>query len=330
MIATLHHLKTIGGVAALSDERPGSILTRGFSKRARWGLLVIGVGCVVGVVMWSRQISEQESRLGLAQELVSRGGAVVWISNCGPGWLQAMSPAASRYVGAYLSPSGQVICRETFSDGGIDTLLKLGPLVRYLSFNCSGVSDAGLRRLEGLPRVESLSLTDVEIGDQGMENLRGVTSLERIVLYRTRVTDKGLQGLAGVKHLRSLDVQGDAFTDAGMASVKEMSRLNRLALRQTLVTEEGLKQLVGLRELQTLELSGLPVTDAGVETLVQIPSLVVLQIEKSSITDQGVARLGALKKLKLLNLKRSRVSLAGFGEFKKLVPGVRVLEGPLP
>ncbi|MCI0335507.1 MAG: hypothetical protein L0228_20055 [Planctomycetes bacterium] len=108
-------------------------------------------------------------------------------------------------------------------DQGLEHLAKWTN-VRDLFFNsCPNVTDAGLRHLVDLPKLESLSL--IEEGG-GMV-----------------ITDAGLQHVGRMEQLRCLWLLNmPQITDAGLAHLHGLTRLKRIMIRRTGVTGEGLKQ----------------------------------------------------------------------------------------
>ena len=70
-------------------------------------------------------------------------------------------------------------------------------------------TNAGLKHIEGLPQIETLSLSDTEVTDAGLEHLKRLTRLKELDLNRTQVTDAGLERL---KHLSKFKcwTQGNA------------------------------------------------------------------------------------------------------------------------
>lgn len=109
-----------------------------------------------------------------------------------------------------------------------------------------GVTDAGLRHLARLPRLERLDLSGTSITDHGLETLRELRALKTVSLAGTRVTDAGAANLA---HCDALERVNLAFTATG---------------------DGALRALAGKRQLRHLS-TGNAVTDDGIALLHQLP-----------------------------------------------------------
>src|SRR4051794_25430208 len=72
-------------------------------------------------------------------------------------------------------------------------------LVWALDFWGTQVTDAGLKDLAGLKRLQSVVLDHTRVSDAGLKHLGRLESLQRLTLIRTQVTDAGLKDLAGLK-----------------------------------------------------------------------------------------------------------------------------------
>lgn len=82
------------------------------------------------------------------------------------------------------------------------------------------VTDAGLKHLAGLTRMEYLNLQGQHITDEGLRHLRGMTNLQTLSLSFSGVTDEGLKHLEGFQQLRQLHLYGTRVTPAGRAALK--------------------------------------------------------------------------------------------------------------
>ena len=116
----------------------------------------------------------------------------------------------------------------------------------------TGVTDAGLKELAALKRLQELNLScAAQVTDAGLKELAALKSLQSLNLGGTEVTDAGLKELAG------LEEPADRWTSAS-----------------TKVTDAGLKELAGLKSLQIAEpLAATQVTDAGLKELAALKRL---------------------------------------------------------
>ena len=66
--------------------------------------------------------------------------------------------------------------------------------LRLLDLSHAKISDAGLRHLAGLRRLQSLRLYDVaNVTDAGLAHLKGLTDLRELNLGITSVTGEGMK-----------------------------------------------------------------------------------------------------------------------------------------
>jgi hypothetical protein len=82
------------------------------------------------------------------------------------------------------------------------------------------VTDAGLKHLAGLTKIEYLNLQGQHITDEGLKHLRGMTNLESLALSFSGITDQGLKQLEDFQKLRSLHLYGTRVTPQGLAALK--------------------------------------------------------------------------------------------------------------
>jgi hypothetical protein len=109
-------------------------------------------------------------------------------------------------------------------------------------FNSTGVTDAGLGPIEGLPQLRWLFLGGTRVTDAGLERIRMSTRLEGVDLDYTQVTDSGLRHIKGMTSLRWLGLRGNRVTDAGLEQLGGLTELESLGLNRTHVTDDGVKK----------------------------------------------------------------------------------------
>ncbi len=107
--------------------------------------------------------------------------------------------------------------------------------LEYLVLAGTAVSDAGLKILEGMNKIDVLEIGNTRFTDGGLAHLKGLTRLRHLALDNTAVSDVGLLRLAGLTRLQSLNLGGSLVTDAGIAHLMNMPslRLRTLWLEET-------------------------------------------------------------------------------------------------
>jgi len=163
----------------------------------------------------------------------------VWWLWCPPGRalprLTTRRLAAVVAVAALISVGLAALWRASATDRALDPLDRLGgqagyrksvwPIAPELVVGLTGyaVDDAALAaaRLDRLPDLRSLDLSDSRVTDAGLAGLAALTGLEELVLIGDiGVTDAGLAHLSGLTRLRKLDLHGTRVTPAGVARLR--------------------------------------------------------------------------------------------------------------
>lgn len=107
--------------------------------------------------------------------------------------------------------------------GALDSLLRLGPRLRWLD------------------------LSGADVGDAELEGWDTFVHLERLRIDRTRVTDGGVGRLARLPELRVLNLVGTPVGDAGLAHLASSPRLERVYVWGSAVSEAGVRALTEAR-----------------------------------------------------------------------------------
>jgi hypothetical protein len=179
--------------------------------------------------------------------------------------------------------------------------------ITSLDFDGSrGVTDAGLRHLARLPRLQHLKLTGCNITDRGLEVLRDLPALESIVLSWLPITDAGASHLAGCEQLREVELTGTPTGDGAIRALAGKGRLHDFRSGNE-VTEAGIALLHELPVFKTWqggqEELGMTQPDAR-------PNFLML---RGRFTDGGLARLVGLDGLYALDLASDRLAITGAG-----------------
>jgi len=256
------------------------------------------------------------------------------------GWMRAPMEFGSRLFHTEGQPKNSDLLAFRFTAFKSATLAGLPqPGVPFgLSFQGTKITDADLKELAGMKRLQVLNLSDSKITDAGLKELAGMKHLEALNLLYTKVTDAGLEELAGLKlktlwipfacqtdlglqHYlaavdpRSLNLNGwRKITDAGFKELGRLSQVRALYLSDTKITDAGLKTLTAMKKLRTLDLSDTALTDAGMKEVAGLEQLQALSIQYTKTTDAGIKELAGLKQLQALNLQHTKTTDDGLKE----------------
>src|SRR5262249_27033644 len=110
-----------------------------------------------------------------------------------------------------------------------------------LDLSNTGITDAGLAHLKGLPELSWLDLSKTQVTDNGLVHLKGLP-LWDLELYRTKVTDAGLVHLKGMR-LTDLSLSGTSVTDVGLRHLRGLENLCTVNLFGTKVSKKGIDEL---------------------------------------------------------------------------------------
>jgi cytochrome c5 len=89
-------------------------------------------------------------------------------------------------------------------DKDLELLKPLAPYITELNLARSNVSDAGVKTIASLNKLEVLDLSSTKIGDASMGQLCKLSNLQRLNLHHTNVTDAQLGKLKALKNLKKL------------------------------------------------------------------------------------------------------------------------------
>jgi hypothetical protein len=84
-----------------------------------------------------------------------------------------------------------------------------------------GATDATLKKVGRLTRVQALYANSPSLSDAGLAHLTGLTNLFTLDLAGTRVTDAGLAHLTGLSQLKQLYLRGTHVTDGGAKELNQ-------------------------------------------------------------------------------------------------------------
>lgn len=158
------------------------------------------------------------------------------------------------------------LARSGAGDNALPHVSSITSLERLYLDN-TGVSDAGLKYLEPLARLEVLVLAGSDVDGDGLTHLRSLGNLRTLNLTRCRVQDEDLKHLSVLAHLEVLTLCHTPLTGDGLVHLKPLRNLRVLNLSDSAVMDPGLKHLEGMPSLKMLYLRGTSVTHEATEAL---------------------------------------------------------------
>jgi hypothetical protein len=169
-------------------------------------------------VAFSRTLPEGERRA--VEEVQNRQASEYEATLTG---LRASIPGSLRAIlpGERDLEYSAAIAGTTFGDAELQKLGSVGSDLLWLDLSRTGITDAGLKVLAQMPKLERLDLRGTAVGDDGARALAGLNNLETLSLYGTRVTDAGVEALRGLRSLRRLYVGGTKVTEPGLDALRK-------------------------------------------------------------------------------------------------------------
>ena len=204
----------------------------------------------------------------------------------------------------------------------VATVVPLLPRLRdveTLNIGNPGITDADVKTLSGLPKLQQLGLMGAPVTDDALAVVKTLPALRVLNVCQTKVTDTGLENLEGLTQLEYIGLKGTAITNAGLEHLKGLTGLKTLHLGDTRVTDAGLVHLTGLT-LESLNLSNDNITDAGLAQLSKIPGLAGLNLSGTKVTDAGLTQLKPLSRMTKLNVSGTAVTEGGVKDAKTFLP----------
>jgi hypothetical protein len=190
------------------------------------------------------------------------------------------------------------------------------------------VNDAEMAYLAELPELGKLDLSHTRISDEGMLRLKGAPKIRELNLYYAEwITDQGMTAIRDWKHLKRLNVRGTRVSDGAMEIVSHLTGLEALDIAHTPVTDNGLDYLITLVHLKELAMGGGRRGGAtGLSMLRMLPTLTYLDLSGarpappdmggrrgsgSGFPEEAARAIASLKDLRLLKLGHSGIAADG-------------------
>ena len=134
------------------------------------------------------------------------------------------SPSRSAESAPKLNGEGDLAVADWIRAMGGRAIVSEGVL-QDVSLASTAITDAQLKNLRGLERLEVLDLQATEVGDLGLEQLGGLSRLRELTLSHTLTSDAGLHHLSTLKSLRKLILDYTLVEGGGLAFLENRSKL---------------------------------------------------------------------------------------------------------
>jgi len=250
-------------------------------------------------------------------EAISPAGQLLMAEVTAMGGESNIMQRSHRFLGFFGFPE-QFHIRLNGTEFGDDALASLvkkhGDRIWGLDLRNTPITDKGLRHLQGLSQIESLTL--------GNDDTRFFPSLTVAI---SPITDAGLVHLQGLTQLMDLHLSGLPISDSGLDALKDLPRLGGLYLNRTKVKGQGLGRLKSLPTLALIYLDDSEITDEGLSCLAGASNLQLLSVSRVRLTGKGLQALKGLPRLNELEVTGCGLLDEEVQDLKISKPGLKIM-----
>lgn len=194
------------------------------------------------------------------------------------------------------------------------------PKLTYVQIAGTGITDRGLPDLLERPAITTLDVSDTAITDAGLATVAKLPSLLSLEFSNDAITDAGLESLREHKTLAAVWASGTRITDKGMRHLATCPQLAHVLARETQLTDAGVEAIAAAQNLKVLHAGG-TFTRRSIDALAAGPKLHTLLLEGDvRLGDEDIEAIGKLRSVERLLLLGSRITPAGAGRLKALLP----------
>ncbi len=197
-------------------------------------------------------------------------------------WTGPFDPADLRYVAhcrdaKNISISGVRLPNPRLDFGGDQE-------ARRKFEQCCKVTDADLRLIADLPKLESLKIVgSQQISPDGLEVLRGVENLRFLILTSAKLTDQHLTVIGQLKTLQQLIISSNPITNDGIGELEMLTELIYLNISDCdQIDDEAFEALEKLKNLRALDISGTQIGGEEKQLKEKNPNLQIMNYRASS------------------------------------------------
>ena len=233
-------------------------------------------------------------------------------------------------VAANQSVTSITVGGEGLTDAGVGALAGAKGLENVAITGGDKVTDAGIRELAKLPKLDTLKLLFLKIDGTGLDAFAGSKTLKTLTLYLDGLTDDGAKAIAKLPGLNDLSISRSKVTAAGLKAIVEARLPAEFNFDKQLLDDALLASLVAKgffygptepgrgdrhpekpEEVREIAVGYSAVTDRGFAVLLDCTHIDSLHVDNSAIGDATLLKMSGFKKLKYLSLGKSKVTATG-------------------
>lgn len=164
-------------------------------------------------------------------------------------------------------------------------------------------TDAALRRMNELPRLQRVFLKGEQASDEALASLKTLSKLETLYIWDGKtITDAGILHLRPLQELRDIHLSGGELRDASLAVFASLPKLERLSLQGNHISDNGIQHLRNHASLKSLWIGqqASALSSDVAEPLSTLASLEELDLQNVTLNDEALGKLAGLSKLRML------------------------------
>jgi len=180
-------------------------------------------------------------------------------------------------------------------------------------------TDAQLKSLAWLTRVQVLGLDGNLIGGTGLDVAKGLRYLQKLSVSGNPLTDKGVETISKLRQLDNLEVKQVRLSDTALAFLGMMKNLKKLEMDGCEIDPKSIKYLSGMPNLHTLGISDIKrLSDRNICQLKDLPKLASIDVSRSKTAGEAFDDPSQFPALKEVALQENILSEKGFKSMSKL------------
>jgi len=193
--------------------------------------------------------------------------------------------------------------------------------LKGLTLEICYVSDEGLKKISSLP-LESLTLFDCSsVSDEGLKILTSFSDLKTLSLRKIYIMEPFLQHLKSPEKLKNLLLMDCGINAEVLAGIEKCTSLEKLNLHFNIFEPPLFNLITGLPSLKTVLLNETQMNSEKLKVLADSFSIVELSLSSNySLDGSAVEPLSKMTKLQKLSVKETGMSPEDIAKLQKLLP----------
>jgi hypothetical protein len=179
---------------------------------------------------------------------------------------------------------------------------------------------------ENCPELRLCLMDKTAVTEAGLKHLAKLRKLERLTVSLCKIDDEAADSIAQMTRLRELNLGATAIGDKTYAAIMKLPDLQDLWIGETKVTGAAVAAGGVHPTVRKLRYSFSTCDDAAAVQLAKWPNLQELDLARSAVTDKCIPALIAMKPLRRIDLRESQVTAKGLEQLKAARPDIKFVQ----